>query len=92
MTMQAGGPIQPFNQGSSIPGVFVTRVWSNPTTGLRGARLSDGRMIAERKDGTLKIYRPQKPIVVTRNPRLRSFVRAEERLHKLGKRLKKVLK
>ena len=90
---QPGASVFTMQRGAAVPmGAFVTKVWTNPYTGLKGAKLSDGRMVAQRKDGSLKVYRPEKPIVVTRNPRLRSFVRAEERLHKLGKRMKKVLK
>ena len=91
-SVHPGQNIDVFRQGEHIPGPFITKEWVNPVTGLRGAMDSTGKMYAERKDGSVKAYRPAKHIVVTRNPRLKNFIRAEERLHKIGKRLKKVLK
>jgi len=66
--------------------VWVRR---NPMTGLQYGKLMDGRMVYQKKDGTVTVYRPEKPIVLTRNPRLGTAARAAARLSGFGKKLRK---
>ena len=68
----------------------VVKVWDTGTA--RFAMLLDGRIAVQKKDGRIKIYRPQKHIVIPRNPRLGTFIRAEKRLKSISKRIRKVVK
>ena len=61
----------------------------NPLTRLPYGKTVDGRMVYMRKDGQITVYRPEKPIVLTRNPRLKDAARAAKRLKSFGKRLRK---
>jgi len=97
-----GGGILPHpSTGKSIqtlPGVggllpakdTVVKVWTTGTANF--ARLVDGRIAVQRKDGTIKVYRPQKHIVIPRNPRVGTLIRADKRLKRLTKGLRKVVK
>lgn len=68
----------------------VVKVWTTGTANF--ARLLDGRIAVQKKDGTIKTYRPQKHIVIPRNPRVGTLIRADKRLKRLTKGLKKVVK
>lgn len=52
-------------QGGLIPDkdrlVYVRR---NPATGLRYGRTFGGRMVYERKDGSVSTHRPRRPVVL----------------------------
>jgi len=61
----------------------------NEYTGLLYGKTVDGRMVYQRKDGSVTIHRPEKPIVLTRNPRRRTVRRALRRLKSLAKTNKK---
>lgn len=62
----------------------------NPMTGLRYGRLFDGRMVYERKNGTIKTYRPKKPIVLMPGSiSLSQASRAATALGRIAKRMKK---
>jgi len=83
---------------STLPGVggmlpakdTVVKVWTTGTANF--ARLVDGRIAVQKKDGTIKVYRPQKHIVIPRNPRVGTLIRADKRLKRLTKGLRKVVK
>lgn len=88
---EGGQPVGPqVPQVPQVGGPTVVKTWGNgrggsgPTTGLL---LSDGRIAALRANGTVKVYRPQKHIVVSRNPRLGTLARAASRLDKLTRAL-----
>lgn len=76
--------------GQLPPGNVVVKTWNTGTAQF--ARLLDGRIAVQRKDGTIKTYRPQKHIVIPRNPRVGTLIRADKRLKRLTKGLKKVVK
>lgn len=97
----SGGEMGAHGAGQSIstlPGVggtlpardTVVKVWDTGTA--KFARLADGRIAVQKKDGTIKTYRPQKHIVIPRNPRVGTLIRADKRLKRLVKGLKKVVK
>lgn len=46
-------------------------------------KLINGQIAVRRPDGSYKVYRPQKHIVVSRNPRTGTLIRADKRLSKL---------
>jgi len=76
--------------GQLPPGTTVVKVWNTGTAQF--ARLLDGRIAVQRKDGTIKVYRPQKHIVIPRNPRVGTLIRADKRLERLTKGLRKVVR
>lgn len=76
--------------GHLPPGTTVVKTWSTGTAEF--ARLLDGRIAVQKKDGTIKVYRPQKHIVIPRNPRVGTLIRADKRLERLVKGLRKVVK
>lgn len=48
----------------------------------------DGQILALKKDGAVRIYRPKRHIVVSSNPRVKNLVRARTKLDNLSKRLR----
>ena len=77
--------------GGTLPSKdTVVKVWTTGTANF--ARLLDGRIAVQRKDGTIKTYRPQKHIVIPRNPRVGTLIRADKRLERLTKGLRKVVR
>ena len=77
--------------GGHLPaGTTIVKTWNTGTAQF--ARLADGRIAVQRKDGTIKVYRPQKHIVIPRNPRIGTLIRADKRLDRLVKGLRKVVK
>ena len=76
--------------GQLPPGTTIVKVWHTGTAQF--ARLLDGRIAVQRKDGTIKTYRPQKHIVIPRNPRVGTLIRADKRLDRLVKGLRKVVR
>ena len=75
--------------GMLPPGTTIVKTWHTGTAQF--ARLADGRMAVQRKDGTIKVWRPQKHIVIPRNPRVGTLIRADKRLDRLTKGLRKVV-
>ena len=63
----------------------IVGLWSTGTALFY--QVQDGRIAALRKDGTVRIYRPQKHLVISRNPRIKTFDRARKRFDKLSKML-----
>lgn len=77
--------------GGQLPaGTTIVKTWHTGTAAF--ARLADGRIAVQRKDGTIKTYRPQKHIVIPRNPRVGTLIRADKRLDRLTKGLRKVVR
>lgn len=75
--------------GMLPPGTTIVKTWNTGTAQF--ARLADGRIAVQRKDGTIKVYRPQKHIVIPRNPRVGTLIRADKRLNRLVVGLRKVV-
>jgi len=67
----------------------VTAFWTTGTAAFY--QTVDRMIIAQRKDGTAKVYRPRKHIVVSSNPRVKNLVRAQDKLDKLSKGVAKSL-
>ena len=76
--------------GMLPPGTTIVKTWNTGTAQF--ARLADGRIAVQRKDGSIKVYRPQKHIVIPRNPRVGTLLRAEKRLDRLAKGLRKMVR
>jgi len=70
-------------------GYTVTSFWSTGTAFFY--QTVDRMIIAVRADGTAKVYRPRKHIVVSSNPRVRNLVRARDKLDKLSKNLRSAI-
>lgn len=66
-------------------GANVAYTWNTGTAIFY--RLFDGRIAVQKSNGVWKVYRPQKHIVVPRNPRVGTFNRARKRLDRLEKHL-----
>jgi len=49
--------------------------------GVMFYRLINGQIAVKKKSGVWKLYRPQKMIVVSRNPRVKTLARAEKRIN-----------
>ena len=86
-----GGPFLP-----EPPAAMVAKEWNTGTAQFY--QLIDGRIaVYSKKKGTWKAYRPAKHIVVSRNPRMGTLLKASRRIDKLwgginkkaGKYLKK---
>lgn len=74
--------------GEGVPGLpagAIAKSWHTGTAQF--FLLTDGRIAAQRKNGTYKIYRPHKSIVVPRNPRIGTLIAADKRIDKLMKGL-----
>ena len=67
-------------------GYAITAFWSTGTAFFM--QTTDRKIIALRSDGSAKVYRPRKHIVVSSNPRVKNLVRARDRLDVLSKRLR----
>lgn len=77
--------------GKDYPGYLEPHKLPSPpvkywyANGIPFARLADGRIACERRDGVVKVWRPKKHIVISNNPRL-------SQLRKLDRVYKKVTK
>ena len=83
-------PLGPLSRGQEFPGgPFVVKTWDTyPGPGVTGggnwpifALLSDGRIVVSKPNGSWKVYRPKKNLVISSNPRLRD-VRKLDRMHR----------
>lgn len=83
-------PLGQLSRGQEFPGgPFVVKTWDTyPGPGVTGggqwpifALLSDGRIVVSKPNGSWKVYRPKKNLVISSNPRLRD-VRKLDRMHK----------
>lgn len=74
--------------GEGVPGFSAGQIAKSWNTGTaQFYMLVDGRIAAQRKNGTWKVYRPQKHIVVPRNPRIGTLISADKRIDSLMKGL-----
>lgn len=80
------GPGLPVMDGR-IPGDWIAYSWDTGTATFY--RLIDGRIAVQRRNGIWKVYRPQKHIVVPRNPRIGTLIRADKRVGRMLNSLKK---
>jgi hypothetical protein len=82
--------LQGFREGELIkPFEIVHTWWAN---NVPFARLADGRTVVRRKNGSLKIFRtPKNMIVLSSNPRVKDLVRADRRIDSIVKVVKKRL-
>jgi len=79
--------------GSVLPtptGAMVTRTWS--ANGTPFVMTADGWIYVQRRNGSIKRYKPPRNIVISRNPRVGSLIKADKKLSRLKKGLKKVVK
>jgi len=93
-------PLGPLSRGQEFPGgPFVVKTWDTyPGAGVTGggawpifALLSDGRIVVSKPNGSWKVYRPKKNLVISSNPRLRD-IRKLDRMHKrVTKMIKRIV-
>lgn len=70
--------------GEGVPGLpagAIAKTWHTGTA--RFYLLKDGRIAVQRKNGTWKVYRPKKHIVVPANPRIGTLLAADKRVDRL---------
>jgi len=81
----------PDGSPAQLPNAVIVGNWT--ANGVKFYRLSDGKIAVQRKNGTWKVWRPKKPIVLYSNGagNLKTFLRADSALDKQAKRLKKAL-
>jgi len=77
----------PFQPGGIVPTDSITHTWV--ANGVPFAQLADGRVMVRRKNGTIKIFRRPRPIVLGRNPGVRDIVRADKKIEQLMKVMRK---
>jgi len=77
----------PFSPGTQVPTDSITHTWV--ANGVPFAQLADGRVMVRRKNGTIKTFRRPKPIVLGRNPSVQQLVRADKKIDKLLKLVRK---
>lgn len=78
-----------FQPGTIVPPDSITHSWV--ANGVPFAQLADGRVMVRRKNGTIKIFRRPKPIVLGRNPGVKDLVRADKKITALLKLVQKRL-
>lgn len=78
--------------GSELPPAHqVVKVWETWPGGPRFAKMADGHLVAQRKDGTLKHYRPYRPVVIPRKWDARSMRRVATALKRQRKTATKIM-
>ena len=77
----------PFTPGTVVPTDSITHTWI--ANGVPFAQLADGRVMVRRKNGTIKIFRRPRPIVIGRNASVRTLVRADKKIDALLKLVRK---
>jgi len=73
------------------PSHTVVRVWQTFPGGPRFARLADGHIAVEKKDGTIKHFRPYRPVVIPRKWNARSMSRVATALKRQRKTATKIM-
>lgn len=86
------GDIFGLGQGdvAEVTGQKVVQSWNTGTA--KFYRTQDGKIHTFTKQGVLKSWRPAKHIVVSKNPRMRTMIRANNRLDKLMKGVAQAVK
>ena len=79
-----GAPFQVQPVRGDVPVEFaeitVVKSWQTFPGGPVFTQFSNGKIAVRKKNGTLKVYRPARNIVISRNPRVRTLLRADSRL------------
>lgn len=90
--LPGGGGDGGFLEGGEFVGNRVVKRWT--ANGIQFAKLADGRIAVQRKDGTVKIYRPKKPIVIYGSgaSNLKDLLRADAAVQRQTKKLDRVLR
>ena len=70
-----------------MPTDSITHTWV--ANGVPFAQLADGRVMVRRKNGTIKTFRRPRPIVLGRNPGVRTLARADKKIDALLKLVRK---
>ena len=90
-----GMPVQVQPVRGDVPVEFaeitVVKSWQTFPGGPVFTQFSNGKIAVRKKNGTLKVYRPARNIVISRNPRVRTLLRADSRLDSLMSRLRKAV-
>lgn len=84
------GGITPQMDNAMQGTVGVVKTWDTGTA--RFARLSDGRMMAQRKDGTVKVYKPYKSLVFGKKLNVGGFIRLAHKYKKTHTKLNHIFK
>jgi len=84
---RSGGSAIAFQPGQTIAPNQVVKTWM--ANGVPFAQLADGRVMVQKKNGTIKTFRRPKPIVLGRNPGVRDIVRADKKIEALMKVMRK---
>jgi len=71
--------------GAGYAGQNVAYSWSTGTAEF--FRLTDGRIAVQKKNGVWKLYRPAKHIVIPRDPKIGTLLRAHKKVNKMVSRL-----
>ena len=74
------------------PSHVVVRTWQTFPGGPIFARLADGHIAVQKKDGTIKHFRPYRPVVIPRKWNARSMSRVATALKRQRKTATKILK
>jgi len=89
---------QPMPRGGSLavggelpPSHVVVRTWQTFPGGPIFARLADGHIAVQKKDGTIKHFRPYRPVVIPRKWNARSMSRVATALKRQRKTATKIL-
>jgi len=78
--------------GSVLPPSHqVVKVWQTFPGGPVFARLADGHIAVQKKDGTIKHFRPYRPVVIPRNWNARSMSRVATALKRQRKTATKIM-
>lgn len=73
------------------PSHVVVRTWQTFPGGPVFARLADGHIAVQKKDGTIKHFRPYRPVVIPRNWNARSMSRVATALKRQRKTATKIM-
>jgi len=82
---------QPMGRDLAIPQHQVVRTWQTFPGGPVFARFADGHIEVQKKDGTIKHYRPYRPVVIPRKWDARSMRRVATALKRQRKVATKIL-
>ena len=74
------------------PSHVVVRTWQTFPGGPVFARLADGHIAVQKKDGTIKHFRPYRPVVIPRKWNARSMSRVATALKRQRKTAVKIMK
>ena len=74
------------------PSHQVVRTWQTFPGGPVFARLADGHIAVQKKDGTIKHFRPYRPVVIPRKWNARSMSRVATALKRQRKTAVKIMK